>query len=361
MHPRISFITLGVDDLERSLAFYREGLGLPSEGIVGTEFEQGAVAFFGLQPGLRLALWPRRSIARETGLPLGEPSSTEFTLSHNVASQEEVDAVMAQAERAGATIVKPAQDTFWGGYAGYFLDPDRHLWEVVFNPEWHVGYEAATICRTTDSATDETRIATDAEREPGPRMNPDYANPNTSKIRLEKAGARAVTHHERSQIMNLRKPTFFAALALLGTLAVALAETPAGKEPAATGFNAYYLYTGALEVSNAGVAHVPSRFQWSAESSFSGQDARGKDLPDSRIMLRLYDPDHNFTALTAQMDLATAAKLHHELGEMLAKKREDPSFQHRPRLYDPKDIPTKRFVGVDEDGNVIVEDVDAAK
>lgn len=136
MQPRITVITLGVDDLERAVRFYRDGLGLPTDGIVGTEFAHGAVVFFDLQAGLRLALWPRTSLAHDAGLSLGRPSPTEFSLGHNVASQAEVDAVMAQAARAGAQIVKPAQETFWGGYAGYFSDPDQHLWEVVWNPQW---------------------------------------------------------------------------------------------------------------------------------------------------------------------------------------------------------------------------------
>lgn len=135
MRPHISLITLGVDDLERSVAFYRDGLGLPTEGIMGTEFEIGAVAFFEFDSGLKLALWPRASLAADTGLPLGPPAPTSFSLAHNVASRSEVDAVMVQAERAGATVVKPAQKAFWGGYAGYFQDPDGHLWEVAFNPD----------------------------------------------------------------------------------------------------------------------------------------------------------------------------------------------------------------------------------
>ena len=134
MQPRITFITLGVDDLERAVAFYRDGLGLPTKGIVGSELENGAVAFFKLQPGLRLALWPRRSLAADSGLPLQASSATEFSLAHNVASEAEVDALMRQAEDAGATIVKTARPTFYGGYAGYFQDPDGHLWEVAFNP-----------------------------------------------------------------------------------------------------------------------------------------------------------------------------------------------------------------------------------
>lgn len=135
MRAVINLITLGVEDLERSLAFYRDGLGLPTQGIMGTEFEIGAVAFFQLQPGLKLALWPRTSLAADTGLPVGAASPTNFSLAHNVSSTSEVDAIMEQALRAGAKLVKPAQIAFWGGYAGYFQDPDGHLWEVAYNPE----------------------------------------------------------------------------------------------------------------------------------------------------------------------------------------------------------------------------------
>ena len=138
MRPRITLITIGVDDLERSLRFYRDGLGLKTEGIVGAQFEHGAVAFFDLQAGLKLAIWPRKSIAHDSGLPMGTPSPTEFTIGHNVSSKAEVDAVMQQARKAGAVIVKPAHDTLWGGYAGYFQDPDQHLWEVAWNPQWTV-------------------------------------------------------------------------------------------------------------------------------------------------------------------------------------------------------------------------------
>jgi catechol 2,3-dioxygenase-like lactoylglutathione lyase family enzyme len=135
MKPRITVLTLGVSDLERSLSFYHDGLGFPTQGIVGTEFERGAVAFFELQAGLMLAVWPRESIAHDSGLPVSPSSPTELTLGHNVASREDVDDVMTQARDAGATIVKPAQPTFWGGYAGYFQDPDGHLWEVLWNPQ----------------------------------------------------------------------------------------------------------------------------------------------------------------------------------------------------------------------------------
>lgn len=135
MKPRVTLITLGVDDLERALRFYRDGLGWNTKGIAGTEFEYGAVAFFDLQGGLKLAIWPRTSISHDSGLPSSQSSPIEFTLGHNVSSRQEVDAVMKQAADAGAVIVKPAGDTFWGGYAGYFQDPDGHLWEVAWNPQ----------------------------------------------------------------------------------------------------------------------------------------------------------------------------------------------------------------------------------
>src|ERR671934_1285946 len=116
MKPLITLLTLGVDDLERAVRFYRDGLGWRTDGIVGTEFEHGAVAFFDLQAGLRLALWPRQSLAHDAGIAAGRRSATEFSIGHNVSSKAEVDAVMAQAAGAGAVIVKAAHDTFWGGY-----------------------------------------------------------------------------------------------------------------------------------------------------------------------------------------------------------------------------------------------------
>lgn len=134
MQAHITVITLGVNDLPRAVAFYRDGLGWHTPGIIGTEFEHGAVAFFKLAGGLRLALWPRASLAHDTGLPAHPMSPTSMALGHNVASPAEVDAILSRAQAAGATIVKPAQATFYGGHAGYFQDPDGHLWEVVFNP-----------------------------------------------------------------------------------------------------------------------------------------------------------------------------------------------------------------------------------
>jgi catechol 2,3-dioxygenase-like lactoylglutathione lyase family enzyme len=134
MKPRITMLTIGVDDLERAVTFYRDGLGFPTDGIVGQEFEHGAVAFFDLQAGLKLALFPRADLAHDAGIAVSAASPTEFSIGHNVGSQEEVDAIMKRAGDGGGNIVKPARETFWGGYAGYFQDPDGHLWEIAWNP-----------------------------------------------------------------------------------------------------------------------------------------------------------------------------------------------------------------------------------
>ncbi|WP_119389329.1 VOC family protein [Taklimakanibacter lacteus] len=134
MKPRIAVLTIGVDDLETSLRFYRDGLGLPTEGIIGTEFEHGAVVFIDLQSGLKLALFERDNLAHDAGVAKIGRSPSEFTIGHNVRSEREVDEVMRQAIAAGAREIKPAQKTFWGGYAGYFQDPDDHLWEIIYNP-----------------------------------------------------------------------------------------------------------------------------------------------------------------------------------------------------------------------------------
>lgn len=136
MNPAITLITLGVHNLDTAFRFYHDGLGFPSKGIVGREFPHGAVAFFELAGGLTLALWPRKDIAWDTNLPEGSREApTEMTIGHNVRSSEEVDQIMTLAESAGAVIVKPAGQTFWGGYAGYFKDPDGHLWEIAWNPQ----------------------------------------------------------------------------------------------------------------------------------------------------------------------------------------------------------------------------------
>lgn len=136
MKPSVRVITLGVADLDRALRFYREGMGLPSEGIVGTEFEGGAVAFFELAGGVLLALYGENDMLDSVGLgPAAAPGSPRFTLGHNVGSADEVDAVIEQAKAAGAIHIKAGAPTAWGGYLGAFQDPDGHAWEVVWNPE----------------------------------------------------------------------------------------------------------------------------------------------------------------------------------------------------------------------------------
>jgi catechol 2,3-dioxygenase-like lactoylglutathione lyase family enzyme len=141
MEARINVITLGVSDLQRALDFYRDGLGLRSPGIIGTEFPgdetfpSGAVAMFQLDGGLILAVWPRPNLARDANVPVSAPSSCEFSVAHSVGSREEVDAVIAQARAAGATVTDSGRDRPWGIYSGYFQDPDGHLWEILFNPQ----------------------------------------------------------------------------------------------------------------------------------------------------------------------------------------------------------------------------------
>jgi hypothetical protein len=136
--PRINVITLGVSDLEKSLVFYRDGLGLPTEGITGTEFEDGAVVFFNMNDNLILALYPKAALAKDGKVSVTPPSPVELSIGHMVKSKEEVDAVMAQAEKAGARITDSAHDRFWGGYSGYFQDLDGHLWEIAWNPSIEV-------------------------------------------------------------------------------------------------------------------------------------------------------------------------------------------------------------------------------
>jgi catechol 2,3-dioxygenase-like lactoylglutathione lyase family enzyme len=139
MKARISIITIGVDDLERAVRFYRDGLGFPTRGIVGTEYEHGAVAFFDLVNGQKLAVWARKDLAREAKVSLGPRSATEFSLGHLVRSKAEVDALIDQARRAGAVVTDPPHDAFWGVYTGSFQDPDGHLWEIAWNPELDPG------------------------------------------------------------------------------------------------------------------------------------------------------------------------------------------------------------------------------
>jgi catechol 2,3-dioxygenase-like lactoylglutathione lyase family enzyme len=138
MKPRIKVLTLGVSDLQRSLAFYRDGLGLPTDGVVGEEFEDGAVVFFQINDDMMLALYPSASLAKDAKITATGARLGAVSIGHIVNSKADVDAVMTQAERAGAVITDPAHDRFWGGYSGYFHDPDGHLWEIAWNPQWTV-------------------------------------------------------------------------------------------------------------------------------------------------------------------------------------------------------------------------------
>lgn len=140
MQPGIHVITLGVDDLDRALSFYRDGLGLESEGIIATEFvgdeenAAGAIAMFHLHGGLILSLYPRTELAKDANVSLEPATSGGFSVGHAVATREEVDSVLRAAQAAGATLTGPARDRPWGIYSGYFQDPDGHLWEVLWNP-----------------------------------------------------------------------------------------------------------------------------------------------------------------------------------------------------------------------------------
>jgi catechol 2,3-dioxygenase-like lactoylglutathione lyase family enzyme len=128
MDPRLHFVTLGVRDFARAVRFYRDGLGLPMSKMSGDD-----VAFFGLG-GLVLSLYPWDKLAADAGVPAAGTGFHGFALAHNVRTRDEVAAMIATAVAAGGRLVKPAQDTFWGGHAGYFADPDDHLWEVAWNP-----------------------------------------------------------------------------------------------------------------------------------------------------------------------------------------------------------------------------------
>jgi uncharacterized protein len=141
MKPRIHVLTLAVRDLDRALAFYRDGLGLESTGVIGTEFAgdetnpAGAVAMFQLQGGLTLALYPRTELAKDAQVPFGPPKTGEFSIGHAVASKAEVDVLLAEAEAAGATVTDRPHDRPWGIYSGYFRDLDGHLWEILWSPQ----------------------------------------------------------------------------------------------------------------------------------------------------------------------------------------------------------------------------------
>jgi hypothetical protein len=140
MRPQVNVVTLAVADLDRALRFYREGLGLQSEGIIATEFQRdersgaGAVAMFHLERGLILSLYPRAELAHDAKVPLAPATSGEFSVGQLVESRDAVDAILALAEAAGATITDPPHDRPFGIYSGYFADPDGHLWEIIWNP-----------------------------------------------------------------------------------------------------------------------------------------------------------------------------------------------------------------------------------
>jgi catechol 2,3-dioxygenase-like lactoylglutathione lyase family enzyme len=137
MEPRFTVLTLGVDNLEKSLAFYRDGLGFQTEGIVGKQFEHGEIVFIKLNHNMELSLYSRKDLAWGANVPQTAVSPSEFTIGYNVRKKEEVDTLMEFARKAGARITKAAHHAFWGGYSGYFQDPDGHLWEIVYNPDWN--------------------------------------------------------------------------------------------------------------------------------------------------------------------------------------------------------------------------------
>lgn len=140
MDARIDVITLGVADLDRAHAFYRDGLGLSSKGVIGTQWvgddvtPAGAIALFELRGGLLLSLYPRTELAKDANVPLGPPMPGEFSIGHLVSCRAEVDALLSQAEAAGANLTDQPHDRPWGIYSGYFRDLDGHLWEVIWNP-----------------------------------------------------------------------------------------------------------------------------------------------------------------------------------------------------------------------------------
>ncbi len=140
MKLRLNIITLAVNDLEKSLAFYRDGLGLPTKGIIATEFQgtetepAGAVVFFELQGGLIFALYPRKELAKDAKVSNTAGSSLEFSLGYLVGSREEVDEILMKAQASGGTITDKPHDRAWGIYSGYFKDLDGHLWEIIWDP-----------------------------------------------------------------------------------------------------------------------------------------------------------------------------------------------------------------------------------
>lgn len=138
MKQRINILTLGVNDLKKSLKFFVDGLGWKTQGIIGSEFENGETVVFELDNGMLLSLYERKNLAWDSGIAQRPESATEFSIGYLVNNDQEVDLIMKQAERAGAKIIKQAQNTFWGGYGGYFQDIDGHLWEIIHNPAFTI-------------------------------------------------------------------------------------------------------------------------------------------------------------------------------------------------------------------------------
>jgi catechol 2,3-dioxygenase-like lactoylglutathione lyase family enzyme len=139
MEARLDVITLAVDDLDRALVFYRDGLGLPTNGVVATDLVDektgaaGAIVIFKLESGLLLSLYPRTELAKDAAIPTGPPHSGEFSVGQLVGSRANVDTILERAGAAGA-VVTPPHERPWGTYSGYFRDPDGHLWEIIWNP-----------------------------------------------------------------------------------------------------------------------------------------------------------------------------------------------------------------------------------
>ena len=138
MKQRINLLTLGVNDLKKSMKFYQKGLGWQTKGIVGTEDDNGAVVLFELDNGRMLCLYERKNLAWDSKLKLQPESATEFSIGYFVNSEKEVNVIMEEVKKAGAKITKTAQKAFWGGYHGYFQDIDGHLWEIGYNPSWKI-------------------------------------------------------------------------------------------------------------------------------------------------------------------------------------------------------------------------------
>jgi uncharacterized protein len=141
MKPRINFITLAVQNLKRSIAFYQDGLGFQTGGIVGTEFHDeitgadGTISFIELQNGLMLGLYERVNLAKDAAIPLDKESSTEFSLGYAVKTKAQVDGLLKRAVDAGAILTKEPHERPWGIYSGYIKDPDGHLWEITYDPQ----------------------------------------------------------------------------------------------------------------------------------------------------------------------------------------------------------------------------------